>query len=168
MAFSGEDAACIQCHCRSCACYEFVSAAGDRLGVLIHRLGQRHLLVYSQDDPDACMVTARLEFDEARTLAESFGAATASEQVTAMQQQVAGLTIDWLSVDPASPLVGASLRDAAIHTRTGVSVVGVLRGDQAFPAPTAEFRFKAGDIAVSVGTTEGRIAQLTALVRPAR
>ena len=147
--------------------YEFVTAAGDRLGVLIHRLGQRHLLVYSQDDPDACMITARLELDEARTLAELFGAATVSEQVTAMQQQIAGLTIDWLAVDPASPLVGTSLREAAIHTRTGVSVVGVVRGDQAFPAPTAEFCFEAGDIAVSVGTTEG-IAQLTALVRPAR
>ena len=100
-------------------------------------------------------------------LSDLFGAATVSEQVTAMQQQIAGLTIDWLSIDPASPLVGTSLRAAAIHTRTGVSVVGVVRGDQAFPAPTAEFCFEAGDIAVSVGTTEG-IAQLTALVRPAR
>ncbi len=99
--------------------YEFVTAAGDRLGELIHRLGQRHLLVYSQQDPDACIVTARLELDEARTLAELFGAATVSEQVTAMQQQIAGLTIDWLPIDSSSPLVGASLA-----TRRSIPALG--------------------------------------------
>ena len=63
---------------RSCPVSGFVTSSPPRpttgLGVLIHRLGQRHLLVYSQDDPDAWMITARLEFDEARTLAELFGA----------------------------------------------------------------------------------------------
>ncbi len=147
--------------------YDMTTAAGDRVGVLIHRLGRRELLVYDRHDPDAAVVNVRLELDEARTLAEMFGAALVSAQVSAMQQRLEGVTIDWLPIDSASPLAGRSLRDAAIHTRTGVSVVGVVRGDTMIPAPAAEFCFDVGDIAVSVGTPEG-LEQLTAMARAQR
>ena len=43
----------------------------------------------------------------------------------------------------------------AIHTRTGVSIVAVLRADEAFPAPTADFVLEPDDIAVAVGTPAG-------------
>lgn len=147
--------------------YDVTTAAGDRVGVLIHRLGRRELLVYDRVDPDACVVTVRLDPDEARTLAEMFGAALVSSQVSAMQQRLEGLTIDWLPIDSSSPLAGCSLRDAAIHTRTGVSIVGVVRGDTTIPAPTADFCFETGDIAVSVGTAEG-LEKLLVLVRAQR
>ncbi len=42
-----------------------------------------------------------------------------------------------------------------IRTRTGVSVIAVLRGEQAHPAPGPEFRMEAGDVLVVIGTADG-------------
>jgi TrkA domain protein len=135
--------------------YDFVTRAGTRLGVLVHHGGRRSLLVYSVDDPDACRATVELDGEDALTLAELLGAAHIGAALAAMQQEVQGLAIDWLSVAPSSPAVGRSLAELAVHTRTGVSVVAVLRGTETIPAPGAETRLEGGDTIVGVGTAEG-------------
>jgi TrkA domain protein len=45
--------------------------------------------------------------------------------------------------------------DTQARSRTGVSIVAVLRAQTAFPAPTPRFGFQAGDTAVVVGTPAG-------------
>ena len=42
-----------------------------------------------------------------------------------------------------------------VSYRTGVSIVAVLRGQTAFPAPEPSFSVQAGDTAVVVGTPAG-------------
>jgi TrkA domain protein len=51
------------------------------------------------------------------------------------------------------------MAEAAIHTRTGVSVVAVIRGDEAFHAPGADFEIHVDDRVVAIGTAAG-VAQL--------
>lgn len=135
--------------------YDFTTRSGDRLGVLVHHGGRRSLLVYSAEDPDACRATVDLDTEDAITLAELLGAAHIGQSLAAMQQEVQGLAIDWLTVAPSSPAVGRSLAELAVHTRTGVSVVAVLRGSETLPAPGADTRLEAGDTIVGVGTAEG-------------
>ena len=50
-----------------------------------------------------------------------------SRALPAAQQDLAGLAIDWLTVASTSQWVGRTLAEAAVHTRTGVSVVAVIR-----------------------------------------
>lgn len=134
--------------------HDFTTADGDRLGVLVHRTGRRELLIYDEDDPDACRFTITMGPDDARTLAELLGASQVSEAITSIQR-VEGLAIDWLTVREGSPLTGVSVGDAGIRTRTGVTVVAVLRGDEALPAPGPEFTLRPGDVAVTAGRPEG-------------
>jgi hypothetical protein len=49
--------------------YDYVTSAGVRIGVLVHRTGRRDLLVYSAVDPDACVAQLSFDPDDARTLA---------------------------------------------------------------------------------------------------
>jgi TrkA domain protein len=42
-----------------------------------------------------------------------------------------------------------------VRTRTGVSVVAILRGDQAIPAPGPDVEMEPGDYLVVVGTPRG-------------
>ena len=65
------------------------------------------------------------------------------------------MTIDWVTVAPSSPLAHKTLAEAAIHTRTGVSVVAIIRGDDAIAAPGADVELLAGDRVVAVGTEQG-------------
>jgi K+:H+ antiporter subunit KhtT len=145
--------------------HEFVTASGERLAVLTHRTGRRELAVYDRADPDRCTAVLHLSHDDTRTLAELLGASPVSEAVSAVQQRLEGLAIDWVAVPPASPVVGATIAEGAFRTRTGSSIVAVVRGTTTLPAPGPDHRFEAGDIAVAVGTTDG-LAQLRRLLAP--
>ncbi len=135
--------------------YDFSTSGGDHIGVLAHHFGHRDLLTYDRDDVDASRRVARLDPDDARTLADLLGVPHISDRLQSIQQRIEGLAIDWMPIDSASSLAGHTLRKSAVHTRTGVSIVAVLRGDEAYAAPTAEFSLLAGDVAIAVGTPAG-------------
>lgn len=135
--------------------HDFTTAAGERVGVLTHRNGRRELLIYARDDPDECVTVVHLSVGDTRTLAELLGASQVSEAVAAVQQRVEGLAIDWIAVPPNSRVVGSTIADGRFRTRTGASVIAVLRGATTIPAPEPDFVFDPGDVVVGVGTTEG-------------
>ncbi len=135
--------------------HEFTTDDDRQLGVLVRRDGRREILVYDRGDPDACSEVIHLSADDTRTLSELLGASQVTEAVTAVQQQIEGLSIEWINVGEDSPSAGHTIGDGMFRTRTGCSVVAVIRGDQTFPAPGPEFAFEAHDVVVAVGTTDG-------------
>lgn len=143
--------------------HEFTTEDGDRVGVLVHRGGRREVLLYDQRDPDAAAALV-LSSEDARTIAELLGASQVSAAVTAVQQQIEGLAIEWLEVHEGSPAVGTTIGDGMYRTRTGASIVAVIRGDTSVPAPAPEFAFEAGDVVVAVGTTDN-LDELRSLLR---
>lgn len=143
--------------------HDFVTHEGDRVGVLLHRTGRRELLLYDRDDPDACLAVVRLDPDDTRIMGELLGASQVSEQVAKMQQ-VEGIALDWLVVGTGSPFVGVPLGETALRTRTGVSVVAVVRDERTTASPDIDFVFAEGDTAVVVGTPDG-IGRAAAMFR---
>jgi TrkA domain protein len=135
--------------------HEFSAEDGRRIGVIHHRSGRRELFVSSPDDPDAVVLSLSLSDDESHALSEALGGSTVIENLQDLEQQIEGLAIDWLKVDEGTPYANATVGDARIRTRTGVSVVAVIRGEKAHAAPGPEFRIEPGDILVVVGTSEG-------------
>jgi TrkA domain protein len=144
--------------------YEFNTDDGRRVGVVHHRIGRRELFVCRADDPDVAVVNIKLSDDDSHALSEALGGSTVIENLTHLQQQVEGLAIDWLPVEERSPYAAGTIGDARIRTRTGVSVVAVIRREQAIPAPGPEFRLDPGDTLVVVGTPEG-VQQLQEILR---
>ena len=134
--------------------HDFTTRAGRQLGVVTHRTGRRDLLVYDRSDPDRCQEVIQLTDEEADALAELLGAARLVEHLGRLQQ-VEGLAIDWLEVRAGSPYDGGTIGDTQARSRTGVSIVAILRGDRAVPAPSPQERLAAGDTLVVVGTAQG-------------
>jgi K+:H+ antiporter subunit KhtT len=143
--------------------YDFTTRSGRQIGVVSHRSGRRDLLVYDRKDPDTCQEIIQLTEEEADTLAEILGAARIAGRLAGLQQRVEGLAIDWLDIPASSPYAGRPLGDTQARSRTGTSIVAVLRGEQALPAPGPEEPLQAGDTAVVVGTPKG-IAALARLL----
>jgi len=139
--------------------FDFTSSSGDPVSVLVHRSGRREILVYDRDDPDQCRTALRLSSEDTLTLVEVLGASRVITNLAAAQQELAGLAIDWLTVAPSSQWANHTLEDAAIHTRTGVSIVAIIRGDQAIDAPGADTVLQPDDRVVAIGTAAG-VAQL--------
>jgi TrkA domain protein len=135
--------------------YELELENGRQVGVLAHRSGRRDLMWYSKDDPDAVEAQIALTPDEGKVVAELLGGIQLAQSLADIQQQVEGLALDWVPLPVTSPFVGRTIGDAGVRTRTGVSIVAVLRGAEAFPAPGPEFQLEADDTLVVVGTPEG-------------
>jgi len=111
--------------------------------------------VYRTDDPDECALALDLGNDDARTLAELLGASRVVEQLGRLHQDVEGLSIDWIEIDAGAEWAGKTLRDAAVHTETGVSVVALIGASGAIAAPVAADVLEPGATAVAVGDGTG-------------
>ncbi|BCS97601.1 sodium/hydrogen exchanger [Desulfoluna limicola] len=64
--------------------------------------------------------------------------------------------LEWVLLEPSSELINTSLGESQIRTRTGVSVVGVLRSDQLIPNPDIHLRFQPCDHVAIIGTDTAR------------
>jgi TrkA domain protein len=145
--------------------HEFTTQVGQDVGVIVHHDGRREILVYDEADPDACSSMMRLSGSDTQTLAELLGASHVTETVAAVQQEIEGLGIEWVDLPDDSPALGTTIGDGEFRTKTGASIVAVMRGGSSVPAPGPEFSFSAGDVVVAVGTLEG-LASLRRLLNP--
>ena len=131
----------------------------------VRRDGRREILVYDRKDPDACSERMQLSASDTQTLSELLGAGRVTEAVTAVRQQIEGLAIEWIDLGMTSPLIGHTIADGQLRTRTGASVVALIRGDTTVPAPEPDFVFEARDVVVAVGTDDG-LATLRSILGP--
>ena len=144
--------------------HEFTTEDGTDIGVIVHHDGRREILVYDSDDPDACSSIVTLSAADTRTVSELLGASRVTEAVTAVQQEIEGLAIEWIELRPSSPASGATIGDGMYRTKTGSSIVAVIRRGESIPAPGPEFGLLAGDVVVAVGTADG-LATMRELIR---
>jgi TrkA domain protein len=144
--------------------YEFVTLDRDRMAVVHHRSGVRELVLFERDDPDTSHDLVRLGPEDSRTLAELLGVSQVAKELSELERDVEGLAVDRLPLAAASPFDGGTIGDTQARTRTGVSIVAVLRGGSAHPAPGPGFGLRAGDTLVVVGTPRG-IEELAVLLR---
>ncbi|MEU8801822.1 cation:proton antiporter regulatory subunit [Spirillospora sp. NPDC048819] len=134
------------------------TARGRQLGVISHRTGRRDLVVYDKEDPDSSIVTVALSADEASAIAELLGTGRVVEHLAELHRQVEGLVTQKIPITPGSPYDGHALAETRCRTRTGASIVAVVREGQVIASPRPDFVFNAGDVVVAVGTGEGTVA----------
>lgn len=134
------------------------TARGRQIGVISHRTGRRDLVIYDKEDPDSCIATVALSADEASAIAELLGTGRIVEHLNELQRQVDGLVTEQLPIAAASPYDGRPLGDTRARTRTGASIVAVVREGKVIASPRPDFVFHAADIVVVVGTGEGTAA----------
>jgi TrkA domain protein len=140
--------------------HEFVTEKGQHAAVVSHVSGRRDVVIYRPHDPDTVLATLSLSTDEANGLAELLGTARIVERLADLQRQVVGLATVQVPIIAGSPYDGRTLGDTRARTRTGASIVAVIRAGGIIGSPRPDFVFHTGDLVVVVGTAEG--AQATA------
>lgn len=135
-------------------CQEVELKAGRRLGIVTRRNGLRDIVVYDEDGEGAA-TTVALTDDEANALAEVLGAPQLMVRLSELQHQADGLVTEQLPVPATSPFAGRVLGDTQARTRTGASIVAILRAGAAIASPGPDFPLLAGDLVVTVGTRDG-------------
>jgi TrkA domain protein len=144
--------------------HDFATRAGRRVGVVSHHNGRRELVVYGADDPDAACESVTLTPEESDVLSELLGAPHIVEKLADLNRAFAALVGEQIRIQPGSPYAGRQLGDTQARTRTGASIVAVVRDRQVLASPRPDFRFEAEDVVVVVGTPENTAA-VAALLR---
>lgn len=123
--------------------------------MIAHRDGEIELILSRADDPDACIASMPLTVDEAATLGSLLGTPQLVARLAEEHKDLPGITTKQLPITEGSPFDGRPLGDTEMRTRTGVSIVAVMRAGQLQPSPGPDFTLTAGDLLVTVGTSDG-------------
>jgi TrkA domain protein len=138
--------------------HEFTTHAGRRIAVVSHRTGRRDLVIYDRHDPDRACEAIQLNDEEADALVELLGAPRIVQRLNALHREVEGLVSVQLPILEGSPYADRPMGDARVRTRTGASIVAVVRGGQVHASPTPDFPLAGGDVVVVVGSPESTTA----------
>lgn len=142
-------------------CQELELHDGRRIGVVTRRDGRRDIVVYDEDG-DGAAETIALDEHEADVIAELLGAPQLVARLTDLQRGADEVLTEQLPLGAESPFAGRRLGDTQARTRTGASIVAVLRAGTTHASPGPDFVFEAGDLVVTVGTRAGldRVAHI--------
>lgn len=135
--------------------YEFTSRKGDRIGIIARRSGDFDVVMYAREDPDEARPVFRLTDDEADTVAQILGAPRIAERFTELAREVPGLEAGQVRIAPESPFVGRPLGDTQARTRTGASIVAIVRDEDVLASPSPAELLRAQDVLIVIGTEEG-------------
>ncbi len=135
--------------------YEFASHEGDRIGIIARRSGDFEIVLYGPEDPDQARPVFRLTDEEADTVAQILGAPRIAERFTELTREIPGLETGQVRIRPESPFVGRPLGDTRARTRTGASIVAIVRNEQVLASPGPSEILRADDVLIVIGTEDG-------------
>ncbi|KNC18185.1 potassium transporter TrkA [Arthrobacter sp. RIT-PI-e] len=134
---------------------EIVTGSGRRVGIVEQRDGDLDLIISRAGDPDACVASIPLTPEEATAIGELLGLRQLVAQLTDEHRNLPGVSTRQILVEDGSPFDGRRVADTRLRSRSGASLVAVLRSGQVQASPTPDFTLAAGDLLVVVGTSEG-------------
>ncbi len=134
---------------------DFVTASGRRIGVVELREGKTELIVSTWDDPDTCQASIPLTGDEASALGNLLGGQHLAMTLAEDHKGIPGIVTRQFSIVADSPFQNQPMGKASIRTRTGVSIVAIMREGEVVPSPGPDVVLHTGDLLVAVGTQEG-------------
>lgn len=135
--------------------YAFTTATGQRAAVIVHGSGRRELVLLDPEDRDAVLHTLVLDGGEARTVAELLGLPLVMDRVTDLPSALDGIDAVRMPVPVGSPYAGRPLGDTRARSRTGASIVAVVRDGRLVTTLTPDFILQRGDTIVAVGDRSG-------------
>jgi TrkA domain protein len=132
--------------------YDLITDGGKHVSLVVHTDGRRFLGFHDPEDDDSCLGSVPLGPAEASAL----GQLLIPAPIEPLRGDIAiDLVTEQIPITSRSPYSGRTLGDTQARSRTGASIVAVLRRTGAVPSPTPDFRFATGDTIVVVGTREG-------------
>lgn len=135
--------------------YEFTTHDGDRVGIIARRGGDFEIVRYEREDPDLGRPVLHFTDEEADGVAQILGAPRIAERFTELTREVLGIDTAQVDIRRGSPFVDRPLGDTQARTRTGASIVAIVRNDQVLPSPGPADILRAHDVLVVIGTEDG-------------
>ncbi len=123
--------------------------------MIAHRNGSFEVVLYAAADPDQAHSVFRLTDEEADAVAQILGAPRMVERFADLTKEVPGLDAGQVEIVAGSGFVDRPLGETRARTRTGASIVAIVRDEQVLASPGPAEVLHAGDVLVVIGTEDG-------------
>jgi len=87
------------------------------------------------------------------------------ETLSQLQKACDLLEFSWVKLVADSPVIGRTIKELDLRTKTGISVVGVMHDGELKPNPDADYQLKAGELIAVMGNAE-QLADFQTLISP--
>ena len=124
---------------------------GGALVVLLHNDGGRELFWREATDADADRLF-RVDVDDARKLSDILDGSYFHPVDEGLEDVFEDARVRWVHVAPEPPVAGRTVGEVSIRSRTGVTVLGVRRGDETLTEVDAGTAIEPDDVLVCVGS----------------
>ncbi|HEX7022052.1 MAG TPA: TrkA C-terminal domain-containing protein [Trueperaceae bacterium] len=125
---------------------------GGNVAIVVKPDGERQLYHFLEDRDRPCDVVT-VNPDEAQQIANLLGRPMVSApDLEKLELALGSLEIEWVTLEEHSPLVGKTLGELPLRTKTGSSIIAIMRGEQAIPNPGIDTVFQADDTLLIIGT----------------
>ncbi len=135
--------------------HDLITERGRRIGIIAFRDGHREISIFDLDDPDSCTVSIPVTDPEASALAELLGVSVILSKFQELSNEDTGLFTEHILLPADSEYAGKTLGATKARTRTGVSIVAVVRNGKVIASPRPDERLDQGDALIAVGTRNG-------------
>ncbi|MDM4140764.1 MULTISPECIES: cation:proton antiporter regulatory subunit [Mycobacterium] len=135
--------------------YEYTDQKGDRIGIIARRSGDFDVVVYAREDPDEARPLLHLTDQEAEAVAQILGAPRIAERFTELAREIPGLETGQVHILAGSPFVDHPLGDTRARTRTGASIVAIVRNEEVLASPGPSEMLHVQDVLIVIGTEDG-------------
>lgn len=133
--------------------------------LIIHHSGKRDLYFFEDADSDEADFFITLNGEETRQLgAQLLGAIYQPVDTDKMKMFQDKILIEWIELSAHSSLVNKSIGDSQIRTRTGASIIGIVKGENTIAVPDIDVVLQPGDVLMTLGKKE-QIATFAALCK---
>ncbi len=142
-----------------------VTSEQSTIALIVHHTGKRDLYFFGNEEEEECGFSVTLTAEETRELgAQLLGAAYQPVDLDQMKMFKNQIVVEWVDLQQQSILVDKTIAESRIRTKTGASVIGVVRGTDVVPVPDIHCVLHAGDTLMVVGKSE-QVEQLIALCK---
>jgi TrkA domain protein len=92
--------------------------------------------------------------EESDALAELLGAPRIVERIARLHDQVTGLLTESVTIPPGASCSSRTIADSLVRTRTGASIVAIIRHGDMNLSPRSDFVIEDGDTVLIIGTRD--------------
>lgn len=133
----------------------FRTAEDNMLVLIVHHTGKRELYFFEDADNDEADFSMELTSDETRELgAQLLGATYQPVDAEKLKMFKNQIVVDWIKLKEKSPLAYRTIEDAEIRNKTGVTVMGIVKGEEMIASPDANTKLLPGDVLMIMGKEE--------------
>ncbi|UOQ94224.1 potassium transporter TrkA [Halobacillus shinanisalinarum] len=131
------------------------TAEDSMLVLIVHHTGKRELYFFDEADSEEADFAMDLTSDETRELgAQLLGATYQPVDTNKLKMFKNQIVIDWIELKEASPITHQTIEESEIRNKTGVTIIGIIKGDETIAIPEADTQLFPGDVIMTIGKQE--------------